>query len=167
MSKECDEIGIPGHLHQGERRKINLFKQDELLYRRFYVDPPKSTWLKNAKLSAAVFKLDNDSYNRSYFCNYPLDVLYNIKAKSKTDHFFNWGILKINVNSIEDNVFIVNDKDIEVHFEINHEPLKCMYPHSEIKTNIVTQTSNSVSKATRASIRDYLIDKCEVIKNPR
>jgi hypothetical protein len=93
MSKECLNKGIPNYLHQGERKEDQIFDADELLFRRFKVTPPKELWLTDNSVSANVFKLENDSYNRGKYSNAPNDVLYNKDASSPEDHFYSWGIL--------------------------------------------------------------------------
>jgi hypothetical protein len=169
MTKDCSNIGIPEHLHQGEREEDSVFSDDEKIYRRFFVSPPKSAWLNNKQLSAKVFKLEDDSYNRERYSNAPEDVLFNKDAANKIDHYFSFGILCLICEDIKTYSYEaeVNSNNIKITFDIFHKPEKCIYPHSEIHAYSNGEYIKKVApKSFRTLIRDILIGFSEIVKDP-
>ena len=171
MNNHCHEIGIPAHLHQNSRPQAPQFDEKELLYRRFFVHPPKSAWLgkENRHKSAKIFHLENDSYNRSKFSQKPEDVLFNINAQSPEDHFGNWGVLSIEVADLQGLVVPaeINGETGSVTFQPVHKPETCMYPHSEIHAFRNGAFIPEVApKSVRAIVRDILVEICGILKEP-
>lgn len=65
---ECEEKGIPTHLHQVGREPDDTWDEKEILYRRIRKNTPDLT---------AEIKFDRMSVNRSRYCKGPDDVLWN------------------------------------------------------------------------------------------
>lgn len=171
MNDHCLRIGIPAYLHQNDRNPDPTFEGEELVFRRFFVNPPKETWLGKANQwkSAKIFRLENDSYNREKYCLEPADVLFNINATHSNDHFFNWGILSLKIKEIQGFSFQVEINGIgrSVTFRLIHKPETCMFPHAEIHAfqdgNLVDEVA---PKSLRAVVRDIFVETCEVVKEP-
>ena len=170
MASDCFRMGIPDHLHKNGRDEDSQFQKNEKLYRRFNISPPKNTWLNSREKSAAVFRLNDDSYNRDKYSRKPNEVLFNIRAKDKNDHFFNHGILELNIqrlNSKKFNNIKINGQIAKFRFLPKHVPEICMYPHCEIHAFQGDEKVNPVSsKSARAIIRDIFVELCDIIKNP-
>lgn len=168
MSKECTDIGIPEYLHTKDRSVDSVFNIEEQIFRRFQTAQPINIWLEDSQVSAAIFPLKDDSYNREKYSKAPCDVLYNINAKNKTDHYFNSGIISLTCGQIQNELrfkSIINKEEIEVMFNIIHKPEVCIYPHCEV---IALKNGKHINptkpKSARSVIRDILIEKCIIIK---
>ncbi len=165
---DCENLKIPERLWLKENPISNSFK-DVSLYRRFTVTGNKNTWKSN-NLSHCVFKLDKDSYNKSNLCKSHLDVLYNTREEELGNHYYSHGILMLNCSDLIDiNKLPIELNGTERKFTLNpiHKPEKCMYPHSEIliyegDVEIDIKTPKSIN----VLIRDILIEKMEVLKEP-
>lgn len=165
----CESLGIPNYLIKNERLATNVFEKDEKLFRRFNTDRPITEWQDSSNLSASVFPIRNDSYNRSKFCQTPEDVLYNTRIEDNGVHYFQMGILEIGIIALKKFEFTINQNNQLRKFILKpvHKPEICMYPHSEIH---VFENGNFINenkpKSTKASIRDFLIVNTTVIKIP-
>lgn len=172
-SNPCSELGIPSHLHTGTRDVDNTFGMDETIYRRFKCAGGPNDWKKNSTLSASVFPVDNDSCNRSKYCRYPEDVLYNTRKQDNGVHYSDHGILGFKVSDfftltvppappIKQNGVVRN-----FTFHLEHQPEVCMYPHTEIW---IIDANNRIDtkppKSTRALIRDRLLSIINIVKEP-
>lgn len=169
----CSRLGIPKHLHTANRQKVSEFAPSETIYRRFTEPGTINQWKGNNQVSASIFKLDNDSCNRSIFCQLPEDVLLNTREQDNGAHYLTHGIISFNVGkfysllvppapAIKQNGF---DRNFVLHLE--HDPLPCMYPHTEIHVyDGSNRIDNSPPKSTKAIIRGLLLDICEIVKMP-
>jgi len=162
----CDSLRIPSHLHRNGRAIDDEFGE-ELIYRRFLAPGLNSDWLKSRQLSSSIFEVKNDSCNRSKYSNSPHDVLYNVRIEDEGKHYLSWGILSINSKAFSLFTFQVNGTTRTFSLKLSHDPLDCMFPHSEIivlEAGIRIDTSKP--KSVKAVIRDYLITECEIVKFP-
>lgn len=165
-SSVCDSLGIPSYLHRKGRDIDNHFI-DEFVYRRFLASAEKSDWMANNQISSSIFEVKNDSCNRSKYSNSPEDVLYNIRVEDEGKHYFSWGVLSINTKAFDVFTFKINETTRTFSLQLSHEPLECMFPHSEIivlENGSVVDTSKP--KSVKAAIRDFLITECEIVKLP-
>ncbi|QKZ13984.1 hypothetical protein [Spirosoma sp. KUDC1026] len=162
----CTALGIPTHLHTGGR-EVTEVKNEEDLYRRFRIEGNKEEWLKDdSKASSSLFKLENDSYNRSSLCESPEDVLYDDEG----NHFPDNGILSLSVEDLrhEDSKFTieVNDSGERVFtFVVEHDPKECNYAHAEV---IVYENGAPAPKnptSLKKAFRKILTTHLTVIKN--
>lgn len=129
MPLSCDELGIPPRLHRNGRGPAHEFESGERLFIRF--DPDKHL-LENGGISfATALSTEDQSCNRSAFCDSQEDVLYNTNSPV---HFFHWGILEI-LAADASAVLAVHpvDPDIIHSFDVVHKPEECMYPHSQLE----------------------------------
>jgi hypothetical protein len=160
MSDLCSSLNIPEHLHRKGRENDFVFLENELLFRRFPNTLPLENWNKgNIKISSILFKLDQDSYNRSKYSKCQ-DVLYNEKGVYLEKH----GVFSIYKNDIEkiENISSENVPDRKFSLIVKHDCLDCNYAHTivivkegEVEMPISKQAPSSV----RLLLRDFLIDK--------
>lgn len=158
----CDELGIPKHLHRHNRQVDPNFDKKEYLYRRI----PPGELLANGQISASSLRIHKMSVNRGKYTKFPKkDVLYNIKSN---EHFFTWGIVKINVGFLERLKFDHPKKENHIYtLKVIHEPEECMYPHSIIEILLNGKTSNyDMPKSRRSLFRDKFITNCIIVKKP-
>ena len=168
MCTTCEELNIPERLWKLDKPIIHDFK-DDVIYRRFKVVGPKENW-KTLNLTASVFQLNTDSYNKASLCESADDVLFNSVKADCGKHYTNWGILSISSNDLTD----INSKKIKLNNEervftlkFQHVPEDCMYPHSEIL--IMEDDTKLLPKAPKSIgviIRDFFVEKCNIIKYP-
>ncbi len=135
----CRDLGIPVRLRRNNRNIYNIFDDGgEFLYRRC---PPDIVFNQDGTLTAAsagpTFKPPRDiSCNRERFCDYPTDVLYNIK---ELPHYNDCGVIEAPIGLVNNHTFIYilqQKKGVKIEhtitFVLVHSPEVCMYPHSEI-----------------------------------
>ena len=165
MTLNCSEKGIPERLHQLGRKVLEHFEDNEKLYRRFLTPQSKDCWLESRQLSASIFKIRDDSYNRELFSNYPSDVLFNIHAISEEDHYFDWGILSISVGKI---ISFSEPIPPSRAFKMGprHDPEFCMYPHCEVLVFEGGVRIENSPKSIKVKARDLLISNCKIEKEP-
>jgi hypothetical protein len=149
-------------------RTVDEEFNNEIIYRRFKASADKSEWLNNSQLSSSIFQVNSDSCNRSKYSEFPEDVLFNIRIEDNGAHYFSWGILAFNSEIIDSFSFLLNGTKRTFSMKLDHTPLDCMFPHSEI---IVLEGEEKINinippKSARVVIRDYLISNCEIIKSP-
>jgi hypothetical protein len=173
--KICNELGIPKRLRRNKRESFDEFHDsNENLYRWF---APEIEYLFDGTLSPStvgkVFSPPRDiSCNRSRFCDYPTDVLFNT---NNLPHRNDFGIIKTSILLIEKyrfSVFVSNNKNIEeeifIEFQVIHSPEECMYPHSEI---IVLRNGKRIEgdvkpKKLKTLLREELSRKFKVCHLP-
>lgn len=172
--QNCSLVGIPKRLYWKEGLPIdNSFDNpNEPIYRWFDVKAPHTEWEKNKKLSAKVFKLQNDSFCRDKYCEDHTDVLYNDSATKEEDHNFREGVLSIPAGCITSYNCkidqIPKEKEPRVYvLQIVHDPKKCVYPHCELHIYYKGEKQNRISSnLAKNAIRLYLLAKKTILKTP-
>lgn len=164
----CEEICIPERLHKKNKHAEKKFNSDEVLFRRFNV--PVQLKDKTDGWGNLIFKLDNDSYNRSSFSE-PEDVLYNINANNCDGRYYQkWGIYELPLNEINNSSieFKIENRKRLISFSAIHSPVDCMYPHSELLVfeNGKQLTREDFIGPIRPAVRTYLKKFGKVKKNP-
>src|SRR5690606_28772290 len=121
-----------------------IFQNEEVLFRRFYAEGEEDDW-RTPEVSVSIFPLRNDSYNRGKYSNLD-DVLFNINAKNRDDHFFSWGILSIKVEVLKDiqEKVDIGEQINTYTFSCEHSPETCMYPHTEVHAYKDGEKINSI-----------------------
>lgn len=157
----CTVEGIPKRLHRNGRKPDIEFDGEEQIYIRI---PP--ALLQEEKPLAAAFRTKRQSGNRERYSKTPDDVLYNINAKNKNEHFHHWGIVKIKVKTIQSNKYNHPEIDEEYTFKLSHEPEECMYPHSEIHIFLDGKEGKLNPSTLKTLLKDYYRDNCIVEKRP-
>ncbi len=120
---KCEFENIPKYLHKRRRKKVEINNNDKLLLR---IEPDtKITEIRQA------FRIENNrmSCNLKSLCTKNSDVLYN---PSDGRFLENWKIGQIDVLELQGNI-ITYGTNGRYLTKINHEPIDCMYPHSEIR----------------------------------
>lgn len=168
---KCANFSIPEHLHKNDRDLDIFFGNEETIYRRFPIidSNKKTTILPDGKLSPSVFSTKRMSVNRSRYSNHPTDVLYN---HNDENHYYNSGIAELSVISIaEFKSFHPNYPDSEKYcfrLILKHDPLECIYPHSEIFIFHDGNLLNDLEKpaTVRSAIKAYYQKNAIIIKLP-
>jgi hypothetical protein len=158
---DCDELGIPPHLHRNRRRKKPHFDNAELLYRRF------ETLDKGGKPDITKIKpIRGLSTNRESLCQSPEDVLY----EGLTGLYFpKWGVFSFRVGLIRSFQLIHPETNDTFTFNVAHEPIQCMFPHSEItviKNGNILPYDDDLPKPLRRRFRRFLRNECDIPKLP-
>ena len=165
IEKPCSVLNIPARLHTAGRLKDPNFDEDEVVYRRFSVPGPKEAWsMAGNDPSVNIFKLNEDSYNRSKYCEEPEDVLFNVIPEDDGRHYTDAGILSLQIQKLKESEseFIIteNGNKRRFTFSIEHDPLPCMYPHTNVNImengEIAPKRPTSLKFAFRLMLRDYL-----------
>lgn len=165
-NNSCSGIGIPRHLIRNEREADQSFSESEVLYRRFYTDKREDVWIDDKNVSASIWPIQNDSCTRQKYGNDHTDALYNKNAESKTDHFFEWGVVSIPVYFIGEFEKVVDEKRT-YSATPSHEPEDCIYTHAEIHILLNGERfSEKRPKSVKTLFRDILIVKCSIEKDP-
>ena len=168
MSEICDAFGIPKHLHKNGRDVDPNFLKEECLYRRFSNKMPPANWYKDEgnkkNISASLFPLNSDSYNRSKYCKAE-DVLYN---DSSENHYLLAGIFTIRVSKIEQvkDINTENEPKRKFTLMVEHTPKECNYSHSEVfcyENGNKLPYGGQPTKSIRMVIRDYLLSAIDAI----
>ncbi len=161
----CDELGIPQRLRTTPEKQIDPeFEKDDFLYRWFSPDIE----IEEDKISASMFKNIfsppfDISVNRSFYCKYETDVLYNTKA---LPHLIDHGVMRADVKQVKEVSFTSNNSKIT--FTVKHEPAICMYPHTiiEISQDNVPIKSKIRNRTLKADIRENLGKLFSVCHSP-
>lgn len=176
-NEDCRTLKIPKRLHQNQRPVNNNFAdKNEFLFRWFN---PKIEYESNGKLSAAtigeVFQPPNFiSCNRSKFCKYSTDVLYN---QIRLPHREGFGVIEAKVRDIDDCSFeFIFKKGMKgqentavIRLSLDHKPEKCMYPHSEIiilENGVKIKGSKPAPPTFRDAIRENIAPLFRVCHEP-
>lgn len=168
---ECTAIGIPDKLHKDEREDDPVFNVDEVLFRRFKVQGEPAEWLTNSALSAAVFEIKNDSFNRSKYSDAE-DVLYNDRPEDNGAHYVDWGILSLPVSCINLEIPIDHkEKGVVTRriftIQVRHTSKPCNYAHCEIFVfEDGVQIDSNKPKSVKLSIRNHLVGISTILKKP-
>ena len=169
----CSKLGIPKYLHSRKRLKDNHFLSSEKIYRRFTAKGRAEDWKNDKALSAVVFPVEDDSVNRSAYCEKPEDVLYNTREKDEGKHYWNHGILLFQVNKFKElslepkEPIRLNGVERDFTFHLEHCPQPCMYPHSEIWVmEGGKRVDNQPPRSIRAIARSQLVGICDIYKYP-
>ena len=164
MSKECDDLLIPKHLHKEGRDEDQDFLGVEFFYRR--VRPEMITTIgQRTKVDPSAFSVKKMSCNRSKYCSGPEDVLYN---KDSDKHFTSWGVIALTVDQLRlAECRHTTKPDILYTVIPVHSPSTCIYPHSEaiICENGVRQ-DDIKPKAVKTLIKSMWADICQVVVMP-
>jgi hypothetical protein len=85
--------------------------------------------------------------------------LYNVRVEDEGNHYFSWGVLSIKPQAFDVFTFKTTNTSRTFFLQLRHDPLDCMFPHSEIivlENGSVVDTSKP--KSVKAAIRDFLIN---------
>ena len=127
----CEAIGIPQHLWILNKLEDQVFEDDEILFRRIRVQLPDD-YETDDDLALELFEIKDDSYNRSKYCLFQNDVLYDTRPESNGNHLDNWGIISISVRNLKvKSPFLLNGVHVECELLPIHCPVLCNYPHTE------------------------------------
>lgn len=134
---ECQERGIPPHLHQVERQEDPEFDPSELLYRRAQSPEVEPT---------AAINFKRMSVNRQKYCESPEDVLWNDKEGGK---YPDQAIICLPVAALSQ---VVEHPEEPYSFGLKpiHKPEQCNYPHTEVTALKIMEDG---SEETLAEIR--------------
>lgn len=163
----CEDLGIPSHLHQNnESSDPNFDEPEEKYFRRF--KPGTQIDLSDGMPSIAVYSATKMSGNREKYSKKPEDVLYNINAKNTGDHFFSWGIVETKIKNIKSLIMSHPTKENSVlTFNVEHDPEKCMYPHTVVNTYENNQKKERINnRSAETEIKKELRKHFCVIKKP-
>lgn len=121
---ECDNIGIPPHLHRSGREIDDSFEEDnELLYRRISAKDEMTDL-------TTVINFRRMSVNRAKYCENPRDVLWNDEEGGTHDGF---GVVSFPVGALKDSWEHPDPKhSYAFTLKPTHAPTRCNYSHSEI-----------------------------------
>lgn len=160
MDSYCSNLGIAEHLHKMDRNVDNSFNEQEKLYRRFDQEGKKEDWLTDGKKTASIFKLRDDSYNRSKYSN-PEDVL----TDNLGNRYEGWGILSLNVHQITGfkSPVNLNGENYEIELTVSHAPERCNYAHAEVSGCIDNKKIDKRKKSVKVVIRDVLLGQCHIL----
>lgn len=156
----CDELNIPTRLRQNDNKEEPDFSKDLYLYRRFQpdIDYEFEGHISIAAISQHFKPEYNISVNRSSFCQYPTDVLYDAE---KLPHRFSWGVMQAIVTIVDGHTFksvLGDNSTVTVRFQVKHSPLICMYPHTEMlihKNNVLIKKKIN-SESLKTDIQEEL-----------
>jgi len=156
----CADIGIPKHLHQNDKKPDQDFRKDSFIYIR--VEPGK---LKKQLPDMNTFTTRDQSCNRDKYSQSPEDVLYDINAKDKKDHYFNRGIVALKVSELEKQKFTHPEINYRIYtLRLFHKPEECMYPHSEIHTHCNNEYKKVKPEELKLSIKNYYRKHCKILR---
>jgi len=119
--RECDEKGIPPHLHQCGRAADPEFTDPrEFLYRRI----PSGS---EGDLTKAI-QFNRMSVNRGKYCKTPDDVLWNDEAGGR---HVGYRVIRFPVGAL-DGAWEHPQQAIAFVLRPEHKPTRCNYPHTEV-----------------------------------
>lgn len=78
MASQCDQLGIPKHLHKNGRGEDENFDKKEKLYRRINPDG----FLPNDHISSQCLSANDMSLNRGRYSKFPEDAYMILKRVS-------------------------------------------------------------------------------------
>jgi hypothetical protein len=152
---ECEKLCIPERLHRVGRPVVREFEDTELLFRRY--DPDQITDLGLAD-AAITFRNDGMSVNRSKFSDFPEDVLYKTTESGRHDghKYLTFRLVRLTEFSWEHPV-----SKQKYSVEIEHDPKRCMYPHTLVKLLQERRIVERVkSPANRLELKEKFITFC-------
>jgi len=159
----CKKKKIPQHLHQNGRLADPSFDRNERIYIRFREFEDNKPTLCDGKVSAAIFKTEKQSSNREKYSKSPTDVLFETNG----DHKFSWGIVELMSREICETTFPHPNTETSYSFRVIHDPVQCMYPHSEIR---IFENGNLVESIKPKSVKNLIKYKwreiSSVLKKP-
>jgi hypothetical protein len=115
----CSALGIPVHLHQGDRPSDHCFPPEEALYRRFKSATPNIT---------QTFDFKEMSVNRAQFCAGPEDVLINHENGSIYEGY---GVVTVRVRDLVGQWEHPQVQGRQFCVEMEHTPYRCNYAHAD------------------------------------
>ncbi len=150
---DCNELGIPPHLHRKGREYDNQFNADEKMFRRYPAYPVETS---KSIIVKENFNFDSMSFNREKYSENPSDVLFSIKDKN---HFFrSHKIVSLKVQEIE-GLKEIHPDDQEIYsFKVIHDPEDCMYPHCIVQ---VLKNGKNVPGIKPSSVKSKIREKIE------
>ncbi|HSK70938.1 MAG TPA: hypothetical protein VK892_04530 [Pyrinomonadaceae bacterium] len=164
----CEQLKIPKRLHTNKKKKIPDFSKDLYLYRWIKPEHIFDGRVSTASIGQHFQPPYNISVNRSSLCEYSTDVLYN---PIDLQHRFDYGVMQARVEIVNGYTFdseLGNGTKVTIKFEIEHSPIPCMYPHSEIciyKDGVLINKKIS-NNTLKADIRDELRELFTICHNP-
>lgn len=161
--QECISLGIPEHLCLEGKDLTVPFDDDEVLFRRH--NEVLIGDLKNLdlKIIGRIFKLENDSHNRSKLSN-ETDVLINESGKS----FPTYGIVSIPVRNLSKKLeFEYDNGTKKCTIEPRFVPSNCNYAHSELWCYIdgERRVDGKPPNSAKQFFRREILGMMKIIKN--
>lgn len=134
---DCLKLGMPLILCTDNKPYPLQFENGELVFRR-HNQPGSEQEIKKLsenQIGNTIFKLDNDSYNRSSLSRSEQVLLNEFQTESKgLNYYKDWGIISLpvdSVNSINGEVILNNIKSVGT-LKVEHKITPCNYSHSEV-----------------------------------
>jgi hypothetical protein len=147
---DCDEKGIPPHLHTLERLPQPL-DQGERVYRFFRLDAEEDL------TQAISFKYKRSSVNRASFCHEAADVLWDDERGGRREGY---GVVSFPGDVFAGQEWKVDDGTAGFRLSIDHEPRRCNYAHcSIVVTRDASQVDDIKPKSVKLMIREWLQGK--------
>jgi hypothetical protein len=147
---DCEEKGIPPHLHMLERLPQPL-DQGERVYRFFRLNAEEDL------TQAISFKYKRSSVNRAHFCHEAEDVLWDDERGGRREGY---GVVTFPGDVFTGQEWKVDDGTGVFRVSINHEPKRCNYAHcSIVVTRDTSQVDDIKPKSVKLKIREWLQGK--------
>lgn len=137
------------------------FLDDELYYRRM-----RQPSLSDGRPDLSEFSTSDMSGAISRFCESESDVLYNSSAQDPNDHFLEWGIFCLSLESIKSvrEIHPVTQRVFQAFGK--HVPVECFYPHMEVQFKDKMGDYAKVTKVLKTAIKEKLRHLAVVLKEP-
>jgi hypothetical protein len=169
----CDIPGIPDRLHKGEREADDDFSDDTKIFIRidpkYFLTESETEGDARTFVSQIAFRTSLQSCNRDKYSEQN-DVLFNINAASKGEHYPNWGVISISKDLLFDETFDHPSLALQFKLDLIHSVEECMYPHSEITIYEVSDNEkNNIelsSKTLKTEIKSFYTDNLVIEKTP-
>jgi hypothetical protein len=154
---DCKTLGIPERLCKGDRVNITEWEDSELLYRRHNNKGKREDLIKDPEVVLDMFKIHDDSYNRSSLSR-PEDVLLNDDNKYSPDIYVDYGIIQISVSELVSKcVHQINNDNRVFQLVAVHDSKDCNYSHSEIHCFVDGVKATKKPKSLNAVFRQILL----------
>ena len=151
---------IPARLYTNDRAADQAFGHTEKLFIRV----PENCY-EGGRPSLNAFTSQSQSFNREKYCEVAEDVLFNIDAENENDHFDTFGIISLRTDALTAEVFPHPQEPIQYVLAPDHDPVECMYPHSEILTFVAGDERTIRSSLVKTTIKKFYRRSCEIEKD--
>jgi hypothetical protein len=135
--EDCLAKGLPESLCSDGKPSPLDFEEAEIIYRR-HTEPGNVAALKGLKeneIGRSIFKIEDDSYNRSLVSSADQVLLNENPTEAKDlNYYSNWGIIGLSVEIVNSigGIVKLNNVDTECTLQVHHTPTDCNYSHCEI-----------------------------------
>lgn len=164
ICEECKQLGIPEYLCKNDKPLIENFANDESLYRRHPFKGTKQELKDKEDIINEIFKIHDDSYNKSSLSN-AIDVLLNDNPQYHKDIYLKHGIIKVNVaNLLNEAVHIIDNDPRKFSLVPIHKPIDCNYSHCEIHCVVDGVKAAKKPRSVNTVFRKILSNIFEVIR---